>query len=197
LNAVNEYSEKRSENKMEIKILSCVVLTAPKFERYTGRDPIPGYPDITQVWKLVNDPVTVYYARINGALYRITRRAAAGLYTDKATVPIRRSDWYAAIQAYLWHDTDFSCHNWAEFAEHGDGGFRATNEMFLADIDFHIRQAREAGKIGPIRAAFWHIRKRTWYRAVSSIAGQGLYVNGDPGRGYHGLYSETTIERVC
>ena len=164
-----------------------------ELERYTSSEPVEGYEDLTQIWILRNLLEDKIIATINGKAYEITRQARPGLLTDKASTPGQRSDWFAARRAYVWHDIDFSTHALAQFEENQDQGFRATNSLFLADINWHIKQAQRRGVISRFRAFFWRIKARLWYRAVSSIAGQGRYVNGDPARGNHGKYSTTTI----
>ena len=181
---------------MKIKIIKYQDGKTALFERYTSNDPVEGYDDLTQLWRLKNAIMDIITVDINGSSYTIVRRAFSDLITDKASTPFQRSDWYPARRAYIWHDVDFTLHNLAQFSENNDDGFRATNAMFLADIDYHIRQARKMGMIGVFRAFLWHIKKRLWYRAVSSIAGQGRYVANNTARGNHRGFSEISIEEV-
>jgi len=181
---------------MDIKILHYDEGPTALWGRYTGSEPIPGYDDITQIWELQNDIQDVITAVIDDVVYEITRKAKKGLYSDKASTPGESSDWYPARRDYIWHDTDFSCHYLRRFAQNNDDGFRATNLMFEAGIGWHIDQARKAGKISRVRSFFWHIKKRFWYRAVNSIAGQGRYVNGRPSRGNHGQKSSIHIVKL-
>jgi hypothetical protein len=166
------------------------------FARYTDSKPVPGYDDLTQLWELQNTVQNIIEAIISGKRYIITRTFYKGLIIDKASTPGESSDWYPAVNAVLAHDTDFSCHWLRQFAENNDGGFRATNKMFLADIDYHIRRAKREGVVSGFRAMLWHIKKRVWYRAVNSIAGMGRYVNGKSYRGGHGEFSNCRIREA-
>jgi len=163
------------------------------FERYTSSEKVPGYDDLTQLWTLKNHLSDLMIVTIDGKRYTVGRRADPGLITDKASTPGENSDWYPARRAYLWHDTDFSLHNWAPFEVNGDKGFRATNLMFLADIKWHIKRARKDKKISGWKAFWWRAKAVRWYIATNSIAGQGIYVNMPPNRGNHANHSTTVI----
>jgi hypothetical protein len=185
---------------MKIKINAYHHGPDPVFKRYTGSDPVPGYDDITQLWVLQNTVQNVIDAVIDGKRVIITRTFKQGLIIDKASTPGESSDWYPAVNAVLGHDTDFSCHYLARYAvPNGDGttdddGFRATNLIFMVDIDWHILDAVRRRVVSRFRGMLWHIKKRLWYRAVNSIAGQGRYENGDPSRGNHGELSGCEVE---
>jgi hypothetical protein len=187
---------------MNIKIIKYIPGETPNFKRYTSSKPVPCYTDITQLWVLQNNVVDKFLIKIKLKGWRkwkkfwITLKAFAGLITDKASTPIASSDWYPARLAYLWHDILFSTHCFRQFAEYGDDGFRASNMFFRKIIDLYIKRSFKYKIISKLRAFFWHIKKRIWWRSVGSIVGQGLYVNGSPKRGYHGKFSACEIERV-
>lgn len=177
-----------------MKLLRYIAGDKPELKRFDGQ--CPHYDDRTQLWILCNIVVMVYIVRFEGKTYIITYTFLPGYITDKASTPMVKSDWYGGDPHYLPHDGNFSCHYLKMFAIEGDDGFRASNIVFEGGIDANIRFAVKHKLISRFKAAFWHIKKRIWYRSVSSIVGQGLYVNGSPDRGYHGLYSKCEIEEV-
>ena len=185
--------QKHRVQAMKVKILEYKSNDAFRWKRYTSGTVVRGYDDLTELWVLTNYVRDDLLVEIDGRQYRIKREAMPGLVTDKASTPGSSSDWYAARRAYVWHDVDFSCHYLRQFAEYQDGGFRATNLMFEADIDWHVRKAKRIGVISGFRKFLWMMKKRAWYRAVDSIVGQGRYVNGRASRGNHGKYSKCTI----
>lgn len=178
---------------MKLKILNYSPGDTPQFKRYnTNIGPVTGYPDNTQLWVLQNIVKDHFRVEINGKRYKITRTAMPGLITDKASTPAVRSDWYPSQPFYLWHDVDFSCHYLWRFEECDDDGFRVTNLLFRESIDWKIKHS----DVSRVRKIFWHIKKRAWWRSVSTIIGQGKYVNGSGARGNHRRCSRCEIKEI-
>lgn len=177
-----------------MKLLKYIAGDKPELKRFDGQ--CPHYEDSTQLWELCNDFTDILIVEHNGKKYQIVYSFKDHLITDKASLPVNRSHWYPASPFYIHHDVAFSTHCLSQFAINNDDGFRATNMLFKECINWKIKQAVKRKKISKFRAFFWHIKKRIWYRSVSSIVGQGLFVNGSPDRGYHGVYSKCEIEEV-
>jgi hypothetical protein len=145
---------------MDVKILEYERGPVAQLERYHGQETVAGYDDPTQLWELLNYLRDVLIVLINGEKYRITREAWAGLFTDKATTPGERSDWWPSQRAARWHDLDFTLHNLAQFEEHGDLGFRVSNLIFLEDIRWHIDLAATPTITTPVEELAKEIRKQ-------------------------------------